>query len=430
MNARPVLLFVGVLTGFLLPGRAGPAQPRALTETECQAVRARLAAHARLSGGVRQLVAARAVAAPGAPGVTAPAPAAAPSDRGAAIRARLEKISDERQQLEEQRLGALVKFEFSRAAQIQGQVAALDSEKARLEQELAALPAGPAPARGGPPAPPPPAAAQAGSDAERVRCQDVAGALDDALKTRRRELGAREAQAGVVPLVGPTGQTPEQIARDLSGQLGAWPGAARQIGLLDNDGDSRLDGFVDVPAPDVYRLFRQRSDGSIAVEVFAAPAAAGAYGEMARRLDEASIRHLGRSLADLLTSRAVGPSRVPVETGEFARSSAHLLAGNWDDAARGAGAARVVESQNLRGESLRILEIVAPAAGGVAHRRVVVLSRPNDQEVWEETTTVIRPASYWRADVEVVVARETRTTAGALVGSRSTAAPLRFSVER
>ncbi len=428
MQTARMPLVATALTVLLMPGVAALAQPRALTESECQALRQRLGAHARLSAGVRQLVAARALPGRAAPAVSASAPTAAPGDRAAAIRARLDRIPTERQQLEEQRLGALVKFDFARGAQIQGQISALDGEKTRLEQELAALPAGPAPAPSAPPAGPAPAAP---SDAERVRCQDVAATLDDALKTRRRELGVRETQADAVPLVALTGQTVEQIARELRGQLAAWPGAARQVGLLDADGDGRLDGFVDVPAQDVYRLFRQRLDGSVAVEVFALPATATSYGELARRLDETANRQAGRTLVDLLAARPAGPVRTPLETAEFARASAHLLAGNWDDAARAsAGAARVVEFQNVRGESVRMLEVIAPTSGGVAHRRVVVLTKPNDQEAWEETATVVRPVSHWRADVEVVVTRETRTTAGALVGARAATTPLRFSVER
>jgi hypothetical protein len=42
----------------------------------------------------------------------------------------------------------------------------------------------------------------------------------------------------------------------------------------------------------------------------------------------------------------------------------------------------------------------------------------------------VRPASYLRTDVEVIRTRETRTTAGAQVGTRSTSAPVRFSLER
>lgn len=220
MQTARTPLVATALTVLLMPGVAALAQPRALTESECQAVRQRLGAHARLSAGVRQLVAARALPGRAAPAVSASAPTAAPGDRAAAIRARLDRIPTERQQLEEQRLGALVKFDFARGAQIQGQITALDGEKTRLEQELAALPAGPAPAPSAPPAGPAPAAP---SDAERVRCQDVAATLDDALKTRRRELGVRETQADAVPLVALAGQTVEQIARELRGQLAAWP---------------------------------------------------------------------------------------------------------------------------------------------------------------------------------------------------------------
>jgi len=59
-----------------------------------------------------------------------------------------------------------------------------------------------------------------------------------------------------------------------------------------------------------------------------------------------------------------------------------------------------------------------------------VLAQPNDQELWEETTTMVRPASYWRTDVEVARSRETRTTSGALVGTPSASAPSKFSLER
>jgi len=66
----------------------------------------------------------------------------------------------------------------------------------------------------------------------------------------------------------------------------------------------------------------------------------------------------------------------------------------------------------------------------VSLRRAEVLAQPNDQELWEETTTMVRPASYWRTDVEVARSRETRTTSGALVGTPSASAPSKFSLER
>lgn len=268
-------------------------------------------------------------------------------------------------------------------------------------------------------------------DVARIRCQDVPTAVDNAVKIRQRELGAREGQAGVVPLVRLKGQTGEQIARELTEQFAPAPAAATQVGLLDTDGDARLDGFVDVPAAGIFRLARQRADGTVSLEVFTLPGSAPAYGELARRLDENTARQAGQTLADMLTIRPVGPLRIVAQTGEFGQAYEQLLAGNFADAARIDGAAaRSTEFQNLRGESVRVIEIISPVTGGVALRRLVVLARPNDQELWEETTTVMRPVSYWRTDVEVSRNRETRTTTGALVGTRSTSAPVKFSVER
>jgi hypothetical protein len=77
-----------------------------------------------------------------------------------------------------------------------------------------------------------------------------------------------------------------------------------------------------------------------------------------------------------------------------------------------------------------MIEVIGPTAGGVSLRRAVVVGQPNEQELWEETTTVVRPTSYWRTDVEVARSRETRTTAGALVGARSVSAPGKFTLER
>ena len=89
------------------------------------------------------------------------------------------------------------------------------------------------------------------------------------------------------------------------------------------------------------------------------------------------------------------------------------------------------KSENFRGERVRMIQIVGPVSGGAAVRRAVVLApQPNDREVWEETNTAVQPASYLRTDVEVVRSTETRTSAGALVGSRSTSKPVRFSLER
>ena len=118
------------------------AQAPSISDAECQSLRLRLAEHARLSDGVRKAVAAQATAAP-AVATPTPTPSATPAatGRAEAIRTRLEQIPKDRQTLEDQRLAAMVKFELSRAGQIQGQIQALDAEKATLERELAALPA-------------------------------------------------------------------------------------------------------------------------------------------------------------------------------------------------------------------------------------------------------------------------------------------------
>lgn len=50
-----------------------------------------------------------------------------------------------------------------------------------------------------------------------------------------------------------------------------------------------------------------------------------------------------------------------------------------------------MEFQNLRGQSVRLIEIISPVPGGVSLRRTLVLAQPNDQELWEETTTIVPP---------------------------------------
>jgi hypothetical protein len=136
-------------------------------------------------------------------------------------------------------------------------------------------------------------------------------------------------------------------------------------------------------------------------------------------------------LPDLLATRPAGAPRAVTQTAEFGAAYAQFLAGNFADAAKlGAAAGRSMEFQNLRGEVVRVIEIISPVAGGVSVRRAVVVGQPNNQETWEETTTVVRPISYWRSDVEVARSRETRTTAGALVGTSTVAAPSKFTLER
>jgi hypothetical protein len=434
---RWIGLTAGLVAGLV---QAVPAAdpPRPLTDAECQTMRGRLAAHAKLSAGARRAVAARAAASPAPPPASpavasapAPAPPATVSNRADEIRARLQKIPVERQQAEDGRLGALGRFDLGRVAQYQAQLTALDQERARLEQEQAGLasrpsaPAAPAPA----PTPTPPAPARV-SDSDSIRCQEMRAAHDEAVAIRLRELGAKEAQPGVVPLVALEGQSADQIAQELRAQMpSASPGS--QIGLLDVNGDGRLDGFVDVPVKDVYRVYRQKPDGTLGVEVSAGGGNAAAYGDMARQLEETGNRQGGRSLADLLAIRAAGPVRVTAETADFASANGHWLAGNFAEAARLEGAAaRSVEFQNWRGEVVRVTEILTPVNGGVALRRLVAQPRSGDQEQWDETTTAVRLPSYGKTDVEIAQGRETRSTVGAPVGARSTTAAIRFSLSR
>jgi len=89
-----------------------------------------------------------------------------------------------------------------------------------------------------------------------------------------------------------------------------------------------------------------------------------------------------------------------------------------------------VEFQNLRDEVVRVTETLTPVNGGVAPRRLVAQRRPGDQAQWDETTTAVRLTSYSKTDVEIAQAQETRSAAGAPVGPRSTAAPIRFSLDR
>jgi len=436
MRASKLLTALFTLGACLAQGGPALAQGASISDAECQSLRQRLAEHARLSDGVRRAVAAQAAAAPAAAAPAAPAvaaPSAPPAaSRADTIRARLEQIPKERQTLEDQRLGAMVKFEMSRAGQIQGQIQALDTEKANLERELAALPSvlsapsvpsAPTAATPQPPAP----------DVTRIRCQDMPAAVDNAVKTRRRELGAREEQAGAIPLISLKGQTPVEIGKELADQLSTGPAASTQVGLLDADGDGRLDGFVDVPAPGVFRLFRLKADGTVSLDVFPAPGSAStpAYGEPTRRLDETTARQSGQALPELLATRPAGPLRGVTQTAEFEQAYAQFEAGNFTEAARlTAATARSAEFQNLRGETVRVIEIMSPVPGGVSLRRVVVLGQPNDQELWEETTTIVRPVSYLRTDVEVARSRATRTTSGAVVGTPSVSAPSKFALER
>jgi len=96
----------------------------------------------------------------------------------------------------------------------------------------------------------------------------MAALVNGALKIRRKELGAREDLAEVIPLTPIKQAYRDEIARDLAAQFDPWPQAATQVGLLDQTGDGRLDAFVDVPARDIFRLYRQLQDGTLRIEIF------------------------------------------------------------------------------------------------------------------------------------------------------------------
>lgn len=418
MRETHVLIGAFVAATIALAGVAG-AQTRTLTDSECQGLRQRIAGHAQVSAGVRRLLGSPAPAASGTWTTTAPPTA---SGRADAIRARLAQIPGARDQLEGQRVAAVMHFDVSRAMKVQGELEALDRERADLERELAAQPAATQRST--------PSASPSWPDGDRVRCQDATAMHEKAIKIRQRELGAREGQVGAIPLLALKGPGAGQVARELHDQFAAWPAAGSQIGLLDQDADGRIDGFVDVPAEGVFRLYRQRSDGTLTVETFIGATSPQGYSETTRRLDEAVVRHAGHSIADLLSRRPAGPARTVGETAEFSRSFSGYSTGNFGDASRRDSAARTREFPNFRGEPVRVMDVIAPTAGGLSVRQLVVLPKPNDQELWEETTIHVRTTSSFQADVEAVISRETRTAAGAVVGTRSTAAPIRFRLER
>jgi hypothetical protein len=398
MRERNVLIGAVVAGAIALAG-VGGAQTRTLTDSECQGLQQRIDGHAQVSEGVRRLLGPP----PAASGMWPTAVSPAASGRADAIRARLAQIPGAREQLEGQRVAAVMHFDVSRAMRVQGALEALDRERADLEGELAAQPAATPPST--PPAPTPPSR----SEGVRVQCQDATATHATAIRIRQKELGAREGQAGAIPLLALKGPGADQIARELHDQFAAWPAAADQIGLLDQNGDGRIDGFVDVPAERVFRLYRQRTDGTLTVETFGAATTPSGYRETTRRLDEAVVRHAGYSIADLLSRRPAGPARIVGETTEFSRSFSKYLTGNFGDASRRDSAARTREFPNFRGEPVRVMDVIAPTAGGLSVRQLIVLPKPNGQELWEETTTRVRTSSSFEAEVETTMSRETRT---------------------
>jgi len=416
------LLMGALVTGSLVLAGTAATQTRPLTDAECQGLRRTMAGHAELSDGVRRLLG---VSSSPAAGVTWPTTGATTTNaRADAIRARLGQIPGAREQLQAQRAAALVRFEPSRSMHAQVEIENLDQEKANLEKELAGLPAG-APASTAPVS-----ASPAWPDVDRVRCQDMTVMHERAIKIRQKELGAREGQVGAIPLLALKGPGADQIARELGSQFASWPTAAGQIGLLDQDGDGRLDGFVDVPAEGVFRLYRSGSDGTLTVQTFLTATSAPGYSETTRRLDETLVRQAGQGIPDLLSRRPAGPVHVVGETAEFGQAFSGYLTGNFADASRRDGAARTQEFPNLRGEPVRVIDVIAPTSGGLSVRQLIVLPKPGDQELWEETTTQVRTTSSFQADVETTISRETRTVGGAVVGTRSTAAPIRFRLDR
>lgn len=411
------------LTSLLLPGLAG-AQTPAPSPAECRALRDRIGEHARVSPAARSAL-----------GTTAPAaPAAAqdPAARAETVRARLAQIKEERERLEDEKVGAIINLDFSRMARSQERIEGLEVERRGLEAELAGLEQARRQVRPGPSWMAPLGGAATGLDL--VPCRDLPSFEDKALRARRKELGGAEGQAALVPLLPLRGQTDRELAAELGAQLGPDPEVARRLGLLDQDGDTQVDGVVDSPAPGILRLFRQRSDGSLALDLFltAVPPDPNApYGEAARRIEEALLRQTRRPLSDLLPLRPVGPVKVLGETGEFSRLRTLVDSGRFDQALQpGSLGARSVEFQNYRGETVRLLEVVAGDGQTVQLRTSAALVKPDGEEQWEETVTRFRPVSFWRTDVEMDQSREIKAAPGWVAQPRSTAPTMRFSLER
>ena len=106
MRKRNVLVGVLVAGPLVVAGVAG-AQPRTVTDAECQNLRQTIAGHAHVSEGVRRLLG----------WAASPASAMSPTEgqtrasgRADTIRARLEQIPGAREQLEGQRVVAVMKF--------------------------------------------------------------------------------------------------------------------------------------------------------------------------------------------------------------------------------------------------------------------------------------------------------------------------------
>jgi hypothetical protein len=416
-------------SSLLLPGLVG-AQVPVPSPAECQAMRDRIREHASISAAARQAVGITAPAAtPAAPSVSQD-----PASRAETIRARLAQVKEERERLEDEKVGAIVKLDFARVARIQEQVESLEVERRGLDAELAGLEQGGRLARPRPSWMAPLGGPATGLDLARVPCRDLSALEDKALRARRKELGGAEGQTALVPLLPLRGQTDRELTSELGSQFGPDPEVARRLGLLDQDGDTQVDGFMDSPAWGMLRLYRQRSDGSLALHLFltAVPPDPNApYSEAARRLEEALLRQTGRQLADLLPLRPAGPLKVLGETGEFSRLRALVDSGRFDQALQaGSLGARSIEFQNYRGETVRLLEVVAGDGRAVQLRTSSTVVKPDGGEQWEETVTHFRPVSLWRTDVEVDRSREVKSAPGGAAQPRSSLPTIRFSLER
>jgi len=104
--------------------------------------------------------------------------------------------------------------------------------------------------------------------------------------------------------------------------------------------------------------------------------------------------------------------------------------GYFADPSRHDCAARTREFPDFHGEPVRTMEVITPTSGGLARRQLVVLSTPSEQELWEDMTARVTVASPCQADAETTMSRDTRTTGGGAVGTRSAAAPRRLTLER
>ena len=409
------------LASLLLPGLAG-AQTPAPSPAECRALRDRIGEHARVSAAARSAL-----------GMTTPAaPAAAqdPAARAETVRARLAQIKEERERIEDEKVGAIIILDLSRMARIQERIEGLEVERRGLEAELAGLEQARRQVRPGPSWMAPLGAPATGLDL--VPCRDLPSFEDKALRARRKELGGAEGQAALVPLLPLRGQTDGELAAELGAQLG--PDPEGRVGLLDQDGDTQVDGFGDSPAWGMLRLYRQRSDGSLAVTLFLTaipPHPDAPYGEDGRRLEEALLRQTSRRLADLLPLRPVGPVKVMGETGEYLRLRALVDSGRFAQAIQAGNlGARSVEFHNYRGETVRLLEVVAGDGQTAQLRTSATLVKPDGEEQWEETVTRFRPVSFWRTDVEMDQSREVKPAPDGAGQPRSSAPTARFSLER